>query len=325
VILVELRHRRADATGASYLLALSSWACVKPARPDKHAAAGDLIARVFVDGGFSPAESADALRDVTSRFRTSGRARFPQTMYSADSAAAFASALYAAATIKELTGGLGTWEQAAMRWLLPLALGIALVTSSPAEATPSLTDIRTTSQVPATTTTTYVYTLPPAEEQCGDLSRGAFLCQFRSCLKACGGSTACRHLCVRGRNACERANGCYDMHWPFCAGGSFPPCGYQPYGFDSNTCTVLHLVNRTREAIASTSVDGVNLGISLPPGGEADGYAAPSRSGATISAVGNSAGAPGERCEWRVVLKGCLEVGVRRRVVFRQHAASCAP
>jgi hypothetical protein len=60
VILVELRHRRADATGASYLLALSSWACVKPARPDKHAAAGDLIARVFVDGGFSPAESADA-------------------------------------------------------------------------------------------------------------------------------------------------------------------------------------------------------------------------------------------------------------------------
>jgi hypothetical protein len=36
-----------------------------------------------------------------------------------------------------------------MRWLLPLALGIALVTSSTAEATPSLTDIRTTSQVPA--------------------------------------------------------------------------------------------------------------------------------------------------------------------------------
>jgi hypothetical protein len=82
-------------------------------------------------------------------------------------------------------------------------------------------------------------------------------------------------------------------------------------------------VNRTPDVIAATAIDGVDLGISLPPGATATAYVLPSLSGATISGVAAGDG----RCERRVVLKGCLEVGVRRRVVFHQGAVFtlCAP
>lgn len=209
-----------------------------------------------------------------------------------------------------------------MRRPLLLALTLA-VTTAVVGAAPSLpVNDSTTTLVSETTSTTYVYTIPPAEQACVDRPyEKTFRCQFQRCLEACGASATCRRLCARSRRLCLSGNGCDVMHWPFCAGGSFQPCGYPS---DGSTCTRLHLVNRTHHVITTTSVDGVDLGISLAPGGEADAYVSPSRSGATIGAVADSAAAAGGRCEWRVVLKGCLEVGVRHRVVFRQRAASCA-
>jgi hypothetical protein len=115
------------------------------------------------------------------------------------------------------------------------------------------------------------------------------------------------------------------MHWPFCAGGSFPPCAAASPSYRAqDTCVPLRFVNRTGHVIETTAVDGADTGISLAPGGKADAYVSPSRSGATIVAAAASTPA-GRRCEWRVAIRGCLEPGVRRRVVFRQSAASCGP
>jgi hypothetical protein len=183
----------------------------------------------------------------------------------------------------------------------------------------------TTTPVSETTSTTYVYALPPAQQRCKDLIEAGlipntFRCEMKACLRACGTSAPCRGLCAHGRRRCLLVNGCEAMPFPFCAGQSFPPCDPSS-ARPQDACALLRLVNRTRDVIATTAIAGVSLGISLPPGGTADAHVPPSLSGATVSAVIAGEG----HCERRVVLHGCLEVGVRRRVVFRERATSCSP
>lgn len=43
---------------------------VRPAQPDEAVAIGDVVARVFVEGGFTPAERTQRLRDTASRVAT---------------------------------------------------------------------------------------------------------------------------------------------------------------------------------------------------------------------------------------------------------------
>jgi hypothetical protein len=220
-----------------------------------------------------------------------------------------------------LIAGVETCDPATVRWSLPVTLGAALVASATVVASTVLAQT-TMTQVSATTTTTIFEAIgPPVPQQCvahPELDRHPpFHCQFHACVKACARSEVCRHRCAQYRHNCILANGCDVMPWPFCAGGSWPPCGSPGW----SSCVQLHLVNRTSHTIDATSVDGVDLGISLPPGGEADASISGSRSGATVGAL---AAAAGGSCEWRVILKGCLEVLTRHRIVFRQHAASCA-
>jgi len=54
-------------TQDTFLASVPAGIVVRSAGPDELAAAGELIAHVFVDGGFSPPESAEALRDAASR------------------------------------------------------------------------------------------------------------------------------------------------------------------------------------------------------------------------------------------------------------------